>query len=287
MTDVTLTRRSPAKINLTLRLLGTRPDGYHELESLVALVDLCDELTVTAQEDGRYAFTCDDPTLPVDGTNLVLQAARVLARDAGTNHGADFALKKRIPAGAGLGGGSSNAALALAMLNDAWDLRYPTDRLARLGAVIGSDVPLFFSGPMCVLRGRGEMVERVPAKLNASCVLLLPAIHCATAAVYRAYDRLPSPPQRAALQDVLAAYADPERLMTLLSNDLEAAAFEVAPALRELAARAAVLARGPVRMTGSGSALFRLFADPRAAERFATQAAHELAVRAEVCMIRD
>lgn len=282
MNAVTLTRPSPAKINLTLRVLGTRPDGFHEIESLVALVDLCDELSVTPQEDGRYAFHCDDPTLPADGSNLVLQAARVLARDAGTNHGADFVLRKRIPAGAGLGGGSSNAALTLQMLNDAWRLGYSPARLAALGAQVGSDVPLFLSGPLCVVRGRGENAEPLPTRLSAWCVLLLPPIHCATPAVYRAFDRLPPPPVRPSLDEVLPALADPERLMTLLWNDLEPAAFEVAPALGDLAVRASELARGPVRLTGSGAALFRLFGEETAARQFQDAATGHLELRAHM-----
>lgn len=275
----TTTRLCPAKINLTLRVSGVRPDGFHEIESLVALVGLHDTLVTTPQEDGRYALTCDDATLPDDGSNLVLQAARALARHAGTNRGADFVLHKRIPAGSGLGGGSSNAAAALDVLNQAWDVRASREQLAALGAAIGSDVPLFLHGPLCVLRGRGEVVERLDARCTAWCTLILPPIHCATPAVYKACDRLPRPVRGAALDDVVGALSDPARLMTLLFNDLEPAAFEVAPTLAELAARATRLAGGPVRMSGSGSALFRLFASEAEAIRFAAIAREDAANR--------
>jgi len=121
----TLSAPSPAKINLTLRVVGKRADGFHEIESLVARVELCDTISVTRHEDGCFALDCDDPTLPGDGSNLVLRAARTLAEAAGVNRGADIVLRKRIPAGAGLGGGSSNAAttLMLLMRRGGWDCR--------------------------------------------------------------------------------------------------------------------------------------------------------------------
>lgn len=289
------TLRCPAKINLTLRVLGVRADGLHELESLVAQIDLCDELSITPQEDGRYWFDCDDPTLPDDGSNLVLQAARALARAAGINRGADFVLKKRIPAGAGLGGGSSDAAATLRALNTLWGLNLPNERLHALAATLGSDVPLFLGPPLCVIRGRGEIVEPVEPRLDAWCVLALPGIHCATPAVYRAWDRLasnrasaesPAPtagkPLSPALSDVLAVLDHPSELMTRLANDLEPAAFTVAPELETLHARAADIAGGPVRMSGSGSALFRLVGSRAQAEALAGRLRDALGVRVEV-----
>jgi 4-diphosphocytidyl-2-C-methyl-D-erythritol kinase len=158
--------------------------------------------------------------------------------------------------------------------------------LAALGALVGSDVPLFFSGPLSVLRSRGDVVEPLSVRLSAWCVLLMPPVHCSTPAVYRAFDRLRPPGARPPLDHVLASLGDPERLMSLLANDLEQAAFEVAPALREVLARATEIARGPVRMTGSGAALFRLFGDEAAARRFKAAVAPELGVAAHVVRVR-
>ncbi|MGD8451332.1 MAG: hypothetical protein PVJ57_05885 [Phycisphaerae bacterium] len=154
-----LTRSSPAKINLTLRVVGLRPDGFHEIESLVARVSLHDTITAHPAPDGRRTLSCDDPSLPTDRGNLALRAADELARATGSDFGVHLELAKRIPAGAGLGGGSSNAATTLALLNDLWSLGVAD--LARIGAALGSDVPLFFHSPLCILRGRGDQIEDV------------------------------------------------------------------------------------------------------------------------------
>ncbi len=297
----TLSAPSPAKINLTLRVLGVRTDGFHDIESLTAKVELCDTITVTAHEDGCYALDCDDPTLPRDGSNLVLQAAKALAKAAGVNCGAAIGLQKRIPAGTGLGGGSSDAATTLRLLNDVWDLRRPVIELEQIGAGLGSDVPLFFHRPFCVIRGRGEQIVDVPTRLPAWAVLILPALHCSTAAVYAAWDRaftaekahrpievqggFLAPAPRPSILKGLEASSSAEQLSEVLFNDLEAAAFEVVPELRRIAEQAARIAGGPVRMTGSGSGLFRLFDDEAPARRFAQAITTQLAVRTEVARL--
>ncbi len=283
----TLTAAAPAKLNLTLRVIGTRPDGFHELESLVVRVNLCDTATVAAHEDGCYSFGCDDPTLPRDGSNLVLQAAKALNKAAGANHGAEITLAKRIPAGAGLGGGSSDAATTLKLLNELWQTALSTADLARLGAGLGSDVPLFFHAPACVLRGRGEAVEDLADwRLAAWAAVILPELHCATPAVYRAWDGLTAHPPRPTLAEVLVARGSAATLMEVLFNDLEEPAFAVVPELRVLHTRIHDVTGQTVRLTGSGAALFRLFDDPRAAAQFALRVGTELAVRVDVVSVR-
>lgn len=281
-----LTRQSPAKINLTLRVLRTRPDAFHEIESLIARVDFCDTVTVAQHEDGCYSLECDDPALPRDGSNLVLQAAKALNKAAGSNHGVEITLAKRIPSGSGLGGGSSNAATTLALLNELWHTGLSPAELAQLGATLGSDIPLFFHSSPCIVRGRGERIDDVHQPLSAWVTLILPNLRCATPAVYAAWDRLPQHPQRPALTEILAAARSPTALMALLFNDLEPAAFEVVPALRLLATQAAEIARGPVRMTGSGSALFRLFDSERDASDLAATVERELGVRTGVARLQ-
>src|SRR5512135_1275781 len=118
----TLSREAPAKINLTLRVVDARADGYHEIESLVAQIDLCDTVTVTSREDRRFMVECDDRTIPCDSSNLAWRAARALADAHGVRRGALISLAKRIPTGAGLGGGSSDAAATLKLLNALWRL---------------------------------------------------------------------------------------------------------------------------------------------------------------------
>ncbi len=281
----TLTRESPAKINLTLRVTGVRPDGFHDIESLVARVDLSDTVQAREHEQGCYSLECDDPTLPADGSNLMLQAARALAGAADVQHGVDLTLTKRIPTGAGLGGGSSNAATTLSLLNELWQLGRSPAELAEIGKHLGSDVPLFLHGPLCVLRGRGEHVEELDRPLTAWATLILPDLHCATPAVYAAWDRLKTRPQRPALDEVLAALGSVPQLMGLLFNDLEEAAFEVVPELRQLARRVTQIAAGPVRLTGSGSGLYRLFSDEQTAGRFAAEVGNEIGVRTVVAKL--
>lgn len=277
-----LTAPSPAKLNLTLRVTGVRPDGFHELESLVALVNLVDTLTVELDPDGTLSLACDDPRVPTDERNLVLQAARCLRLASGTRTGARFTLTKRIPLGAGLGGGSSNAATALRLLNDLWGLDRPMEELAAIGGVVGSDVPLFFHGPLCIMRGRGERVTHEAATVTGWAALVLPELECATPKVYAAWDRLAEHPPRPALADIRAALGHVDTLMPLLFNDLEDAAQAEYPELADLLTDAAAAAGGPFRLTGSGAAIFRLFGDMHAAARAALDVGRTLGVRCDL-----
>lgn len=281
----TLTRPSPAKLNLTLRVTGLRRDGFHDIESLVTQVDLCDTVSVTGREDGRLSLDCDDPAVPADESNLALRAARALAQVTGVRRGVHISLAKRIPAGAGLGGGSSNAATTLGLLNELWETERSRDELLKIAAGLGSDVPLFFHDPLTVVRGRGQQVEEVQTRITAWATLILPALHCSTPAVYAAWDRLTENPRRPPLSEVLASASSAARLMDLLFNDLEEPAFAVEPRLRRLAERLGEAGQGPVRLTGSGSAMFRLFDDRPAAAQWAAVIESQLGVRTAVARL--
>jgi 4-diphosphocytidyl-2-C-methyl-D-erythritol kinase len=283
----TLTRQSAAKINLTLRVGPPRPDGFHEIESLVARVGLCDTVGVAPRADGQLTLECDDPAIPRDETNLALRAARLLADQTGVTNGAHISLRKRIPAGSGLGGGSSNAATALMLLNDLWQLRLGRDELAAIGAQIGSDVPLFFHSPLCIVRGRGEQIEDVNRRLEGLVLLILPDLHVSTREVYAAWDRAGLSPARPSMEHVLAAAGGTNTLGPLLFNDLEAAAFQVSPELAELVARLRRDQHGPVHMTGSGSAFFQLLDKAGPAHEAAGRIARALGVRVEVVPLGD
>ena len=163
---MTLQLKSPAKINLGLFILGKREDGYHELETLFQMVSLYDTLELTALPTG-IELRCDHPGVPADATNLVVRAARLLlAKDAGGRTlGCRIHLKKQIPVGAGLGGGSGNAGLALRGLNQLWGLGLGTPELMEIAAQLGSDVPFFLGAPAALGRGRGERLTPLqPAK---------------------------------------------------------------------------------------------------------------------------
>lgn len=164
--------QAPAKINLSFEIKGRRDDGFHEIETLMAPITLSDRLTLERGDaTNGVKFSCDDPSVPHGEENLVVRAARLFQKATGVGAGVDIALEKNIPHGAGLGGGSSDAAATLLGLNELFETRLDQKTLIELSAQIGSDVPFFVLGSAATCRGRGEIVE--PAKLSARLNLLL------------------------------------------------------------------------------------------------------------------
>ncbi len=172
-----------AKINLTLEILGKRADGYHEVRSVMQTVGLADRLEVTAAEE--LSFTCSDPALATPD-NLVYRAARLLQSECGVSAGAALRLEKRIPAAAGLGGGSSDAAATIIALNRLWNLQLSLPDQERLAAKLGSDVPFFLTGGTALATGRGEKTTPLPPLPPHWVVLVLLPCALSTAAVYQA-----------------------------------------------------------------------------------------------------
>jgi len=278
-----LTVRCPAKLNLSLAVLARRADGFHEIESLMVPVTLCDTLRVTATEDPgirlrvRYAGRLGDSArggglahdVPVDATNLVVRAARALADEAGVRRGLDIELVKEIPSGAGLGGGSSDAAAVLLAASRAWGLDWPRERLAAIGGRIGSDVPWFFAGGPAIAGGRGERLEPVAGMPLLAAVIACPAVGLSTAAVYARC--VPEPERRgeaARLATAFAAGRLPDA-MALMHNSLERPARDLCPEVGRLLSDLA--AAGAVRplLTGSGSACFAVTRSVAEARRIA------------------
>ena len=255
---------APAKLNLFLAVTGRRADGFHDLVSLVTPVEWGDTLTIEAATD--FSLTGDDPAVPSDETNLVLRAARAFAAATGWRGGAKFFLEKRIPMGAGLGGGSSNAAAALRALNTLAGNPLAPPALAAVAAQVGSDCALFLNGGPVVMRGRGERVEPVAAEPAARLrgrrvVMFKPDFGISTP---WAYARMAAKPEtylpESQAEEQLAEWlgdnsAAAERL---LFNHLEAVAFAkhlaLPTLLEELRTRFALAPR----MSGSGSACFAL-----------------------------
>ncbi len=262
--------RAPAKLNLRLRVHGRREDGYHEIDSIAAKVTLYDELRFRPREDGRIRLECSGLDCGRLEDNLVYRAARMLAPMAG-GAGMDVRLEKHIPAGTGLGGGSSDAAATLLVLNRIWRLRLSEEQLVDLGARIGSDVPLFLDGPAARIRGRGEQVE--PMEVHPFlAVLCLPDLSCDTAKVYAVHDEMfgvepPAPPRQRPAALPARLDGPPSSWTNALFNDLQAAAMRFCPGLEEISAWLAASTRLPVHLTGSGSALFVLADDEPAARR--------------------
>jgi 4-diphosphocytidyl-2-C-methyl-D-erythritol kinase len=255
---MSLTLQAFAKVNRSLLVLGRRPDGYHELDTLFQTIDMTDELRF--EEDDRLTLSISGSEMPADGSNLVLRAARALSERAGSERRARLHLTKRIPVGAGLGGGSADAAATLLGLNALWGLGLSAEDLRPVAASVGSDVAFFLYGGRARGTGRGERIEPLPEEPDESLVLLLPPFGMPTPDVYRALGAGPLPET---LPPRSASGAMPDR------NDLEVAAEWLRPQLRSL--REALRAAGAVtaRLSGSGAAVFGVFPSDADARRAA------------------
>jgi 4-diphosphocytidyl-2-C-methyl-D-erythritol kinase len=268
---------APAKINLYLEVLGRRADGYHEIDTLMMPLALADELTFTAIQD--LTLTCDDPSLPLDENNLVLKAARLLQHQRPGSFGARIHLTKRIPTAAGLGGGSSDAAITLRGLNQLWQLGLSNEELIGLAAQIGSDVPFFLHGSAAWCFGRGEQVR--PAKIGCEVPLLLicPLVGLSTAEVYRELNappltkgRLPLEKGERQMQEALDQGNMP-RIGEALFNRLQPAAERLLPLVAEIRQLLDGMASENLfwghRMSGSGSSYFVVCRGQAEAQRLA------------------
>lgn len=244
-----ITYKSPAKINLFLRVLGKRKDGYHEISSLFQAINLFDTLKFThAKQD---VFTCNDPKLPTDESNLVLKALRLFRVKSGRAFPLEIHLEKHIFSEAGLGGGSSNAATTLFALNQMIGNPYSESTLAEWGSELGSDVPFFFSTGAALCEGRGEKVVPVHDLPQMTFSLSKPAFGLSTPDVYRALD----------LNKL--SQEDPRKILESFSagkphfiNDLESAAFKLKPELAEYKKSLLKDCNGDALMSGSGSCFF-------------------------------
>ena len=247
---------APAKLNLFLEVTGKRPDGYHDLESLMVAVDLYDTLDLHATADGVLALTCDPPGLPTGPENLVWKAADRLRTAAGRPAlGASIRLTKRIPTQAGLAGGSTDAAAALVGLNQVWGLDLPKAELAAVAAEVGSDVSFFLDLPAAWCTGRGEVVWPETPGAAFHFVLVCPPVGLATAEVFRRLT-LPAAPVSGDAARAAFRAGDPDALGRALFNRLEPPAFGLAPLVGAVYQRLAGLEPAGCRMSGSGSAVF-------------------------------
>lgn len=246
-----------AKLNLFLDVTGRRADGYHELVTLFHEVELADDLDVRAAgAPGDVSLSVEPaaPDVPGDATNLAARAARaLLARVPGP--GVALRLTKRIPVGAGLGGGSADAAGALRAVNRLLPDPLPTSDLLAAAAELGSDVPFLVEGGSALARGRGEVLERVPSRPVAF-LLLVPSFPLATADVYRALPRDLPPPRDPAPALAALAAGDADALGAACANALLAGARRVDPRVDEVLSAARAVLGPRVHLTGSGSTFF-------------------------------
>ena len=263
---------TPAKINLFLEILGRRGDGYHELQTLLAAISLYDTLRFMPDDSGEIKLACrwagkGSGEIPTGPENLVWRAAALLRERARTRAGAAIELIKRIPAAAGLGGASSNAAATLVAANLAWRLDWPREQLSELAAELGSDVPFFLKGGLALARGRGERLQSLPpARLHIA--LVRPPVGLSTVDVYRACRPATEPSGAANLVAALAR-GDAAAAGRGLVNGLEPAASGLTPWIGRLRREFERQDVWGHQMSGSGSSYFGLCRHARHARRVA------------------
>jgi 4-diphosphocytidyl-2-C-methyl-D-erythritol kinase len=265
--------RAPAKINLRLRVVGKRSDGYHLLDTIMLPVSLYDELEIERPGKAgakhvpkdRLSVVCDHPLVPGGRKNLAYQAAALILKEAGLNEPVRIRIHKRIPVGAGLGGGSSDAAATLVGLNRLFRLGYTPKQLEKLSASLGADVPFFIRGVPARARGIGEQLTLLLNVARLWLVILYPGFPVSSAWVYSNWRaKLTKPIVNTSINFVLRS---PETLPRLLLNDLEAVTIGRYPRIgllkRQLSENGAV---GSL-MSGSGSSVFGIFKSRREAEQ--------------------
>jgi len=264
-----MTIRAHAKINLDLRLGKRRPDGFHPINTFFIRVDVADIMEIRSAANGKITLRVEgDPELSSHPDNLVVRAARALQLHASSGSGADILLKKRIPQGAGLGGGSSDAASTLICLRKLWDVPLEDSELAKIGAELGSDVPFFLQPYAARGTGRGEILEPIHLIHLPWAVLLHPGFASPTASAYAAYAKNPVPGAEGPALSLTTKNGS--QLKIIPRNDLENAVESkflwIESARRWMEARKNVLAS---RMSGSGSTVFGLFPNKEEAEKSA------------------
>lgn len=248
---------APAKINLFLHNNGKRADGYHEIETIFVLLDLCDELTITKTTDGTISRTHGNEDIP-ECVDLSIKAAYLLQKTTQTSYGARIGINKNIPVGGGLGGGSSNAATVLMALNTLWQTQLNTTELQKIGVQLGADVPIFLTKTHAFATGIGEKIT--PMKVEQKYYLILsPNDRCSTAKIF-SHIALTSTPKQGKIPNFLQAIS--------FSNDCLEAAIDESPIIKELM-DFLNLTKGkisPAKLSGTGSCVFAIYENKKLAE---------------------
>ncbi len=256
--------RSFAKINLGLSVLGRRPDGYHEIQTIFQTISLCDELEF--RPAARLELNCENlPETPKE-ENLVWKAAISLAEETAETQGASITLRKNIPPGAGLGGGSSNAAATLLGLCRFWGVRLPDSDLLAIASGLGSDVPFFLSGGLAMGTGRGEKIELLPDIPSEHVVVIFPGVHISTAEAYRSLNLgLTSSARAHRIHRLYGQAKGGKSFLAEIFNDFESSILSASPPIMEakrfLEERGATMAL----LSGSGSSVFGFFSNEESA----------------------
>ncbi len=248
-----------AKINIGLRVVNRREDGFHNLESIFQEVSLADEIRIRKQNKG-VTIHCNDSTIPTNDKNLCYRAYQILLENNYLDSGVEIQINKRIPAGSGLGGGSSNAATCLKALNSLFELKLSISQLLRLSAQIGSDVPFFIVGGTAMVKGRGEVVIPISFLTNYQILIVFPHIHISTGYIYKNFEMgLTAYQQNLKFDAVIKEVNTLADLNHLFFNDLENVVLRFFPELVEIKNKLKESGAEFISLSGSGSAVFGIF----------------------------
>ena len=266
--------RAPAKINLNLRVVGKRADGYHLLDTIMVPVSLYDEIEIRRSRLANkkrksspelVRVICNHPLVPQGGENIAYRAARLLMGQARREQPIRIHIRKRIPVGAGLGGGSSDAAAVLVGLNKMLRLRFPVSKLLKLALTLGADVPFFIRSKPARARGIGEKLRLLPKVARRWLVIVYPGFQVPTAWVYG------NLPPKLTKHSVNTSIASPlknlDKLGKLLVNDLEQVTIERYPEIGRLKRKLSLTGAAGALMSGSGSSVFGIFSSQQKAEK--------------------
>lgn len=263
MTSITV--RAFAKINLYLRILSKRADGFHDIETIMQNISLYDELFMEDGENG-IIVDCDDAAVPSGEGNICHKAAALMMNISGKK-GIRINLRKSIPSGAGLGGGSSDAAAVLTALNRLWEMKLPASKLMEMAAGLGSDVPFFLAGGRALCRGRGEVIEKLPDQEKAYFVLVKPDESVPTKWAYEEYDRLLAAGGYECFGSKEGGMVCSQKPAAYYENDFEKVVLSKYPGIKK--AKSMLLSAGAktALLTGSGSSVFGAAEDRAQAEK--------------------
>lgn len=265
-----------AKINLILRILGKRQDGFHTINTVLQTIDLRDELTFEFESARSFDINLElsDPKIPADESNLIFRACKEFHKVHHLEHRVNVKVKKRIPIQSGLGGGSSNAASTLIALARFYDWPIPMKELHKIAGTLGSDVPFFLEGGTGLGTVRGDRIRKLDDSPEINVLLVIPDVSCSTAAIYEEYDRrnLLTPESKSIKIRGVQRPESQRDYVSLVENDLERVVFALYPELDSIKKRLLKLGAIAAALTGSGSAIFGLFSETvefdKAAEAF-------------------
>ena len=291
MNQTSLSLPSFAKINWRLHILGRRSDGYHEVRTLLQTISLHDDLHFELSDDGSISLSCDERDIPTDDQNLIVRAATTLKQRYNVEKGVRVRLEKRIPAKAGLGGASSNAAVSLLALTRLWNVKASTAALLEIGAVLGADVPFFLLGGCALATGIGATVSAIQEDGDAChLVVIAPNVSISTAKAYAAFSSAAlttsdkEPILSSSRDEAKMAHSQPWPREDSLQNDFESVIFDIEPEIRRT--KEALLQAGALGalLAGSGSSVFGIFADREDQQRAVNEIKLEVGWRIFPCV---